>query len=311
MQAIVNVVIPVFGLILTGYLAGRFRVLGQASAEALNRFVFYFALPPLFFLSTAEVAIAEILRWNFLAAYFGATAATLVVALAGGRWLFGLRGTAPLTLHALSGIFANTAYLGIPLFITAFGAERILPAVVISVSTSMAVIGAGIFAIESGRGGGAYSRQRALADAALAVLRSPLFIAPAAGVAVSALGLALPRPVVNFAELLGATAGPGALFALGLTLVGRSLSVGLGEVSWLVAVKLAVHPFVTWLFVYHLIPVESFWAASAVLLAAMPTGALVFVLAQNYGTYVQRSSAAILLTTCLSVLTLGWLLARF
>ena len=40
------VVLPVFGLILAGYLAGAFRVLGQGSTDALNRFVYYFALPP-------------------------------------------------------------------------------------------------------------------------------------------------------------------------------------------------------------------------------------------------------------------------
>jgi hypothetical protein len=40
MIAIVNVVLPVFGIILAGYLCGRFRVLGEASSEALNRFVY-------------------------------------------------------------------------------------------------------------------------------------------------------------------------------------------------------------------------------------------------------------------------------
>ena len=44
MDALINVVLPVFGIILTGYLAGRFEALGPESAAALNRFVFYFAL---------------------------------------------------------------------------------------------------------------------------------------------------------------------------------------------------------------------------------------------------------------------------
>ena len=45
MDALINVVLRVFGIILTGYLAGRFEALGPDSAAALNRFVFYFALP--------------------------------------------------------------------------------------------------------------------------------------------------------------------------------------------------------------------------------------------------------------------------
>jgi predicted permease len=40
-----------------------------------------------------------------------------------------------------------------------------------------------------------------------------------------------------------------------------------------------------------------------VLLSALPTAALVFTLAQQYGIYVDRASSAILVTTLLSVLT--------
>jgi hypothetical protein len=41
MDALINVVLRVFGIILTGYLPGRFEALGPDSAAALNRFVFY------------------------------------------------------------------------------------------------------------------------------------------------------------------------------------------------------------------------------------------------------------------------------
>ena len=54
---------------------------------------------------------------------------------------------------------------------------------------------------------------------------------------------------------------------------------------------------------------DPLWAASAVILAALPTGSLVFVLATQYGVYVQRATAAILVSTVLSVVTLSVLLA--
>lgn len=50
-------------------------------------------------------------------------------------------------------------------------------------------------------------------------------------------------------------------------------------------------------------------SAAAVTLAALPTGALGFVLAQQYGIYVQRATAAILVSTVLSVITLSVLFA--
>jgi len=45
MDALINVVLPVYGIILPGYLAGRFEALGPDSAAALNRFVFYLRCP--------------------------------------------------------------------------------------------------------------------------------------------------------------------------------------------------------------------------------------------------------------------------
>ena len=45
MDAILNVSLPVFAIILGGYLAARGGLLGQGSTVALNAFVYYFALP--------------------------------------------------------------------------------------------------------------------------------------------------------------------------------------------------------------------------------------------------------------------------
>ncbi len=50
------------------------------------------------------------------------------------------------------------------------------------------------------------------------------------------------------------------------------------------------------------------WVFAGVLLAALPTATNVFVIAQQYGVWVQRASASILLTTCLSVATVTVLL---
>ena len=130
-------------------------------------------------------------------------------------------------------------------------------------------------------------------------------LAAAAGLSVSALGLELSRSIATFFDLMGAAAGPCALFATGLFMVGRSPASGAAEVGWLVALKLLVQPLATWVLAYHLLEMAPVWAASAVILAALPTGASVFVIAQRYGIYVQRSTAAIMASTVLSVVTLS------
>ena len=69
MEPIFNVVLPVFAIILTGYACGRFGVLGAASSEAINKFVYYVALPVLLFFSMARVDPQQIFNWPFLGAF--------------------------------------------------------------------------------------------------------------------------------------------------------------------------------------------------------------------------------------------------
>ena len=307
MQAVFNVVLPVFGLILVGYLAGRFKLLGLESSEALNRFVYFFALPALLFVGMARVPVAKVLNLPFLAAFLGGIAIVFVVALVVARLAFPGR-MAARTLNGLSAVFANTGYMGIPLFLTAFGPEGALPAVIATVTLGAIVMAVGVIMIELdlSEGGGL---GKALADVVRGVALNPLLIAPVAGLAWSAAGLGLPAPVATFCDLLGAAAGPSALFAIGLFLATRSLAALMGgrravEVAWLVALKLVGQPLATW-WLARFLGLDPFWTASAVILAALPTGALVFVLASQYGVYVERASAVILASTVVSVVTLS------
>ena len=69
-----------------------------------------------------------------------------------------------------------------------------------------------------------------------------------------------------------------------------------------------LQPVLTFVLVKWVFDVAPIWAEAAIVLAALPAGALVFVLAQQYDTYVERSSAAIVVSTALSVVTVSGLL---
>jgi len=146
---------------------------------------------------------------------------------------------------------------------------------------------------------------RVVRDVARALATNPLLLAPAAGLAVSAAGLALPRPVATFCDLMGATAGPGALFAIGLFMVGKPLADGRGELAWIVLCKLVLQPLLAAWLAFRVFPMEREWAVAAVLMSALPTGALAFVIALRYGVYVAGTSSAILATTAVSFITLS------
>ena len=131
------------------------------------------------------------------------------------------------------------------------------------------------------------------------------------GLAVSSLPLAVPAAIVNFGEILGAAAGPCALFAIGLFLAGRRLAANLGEVGWIVALKLVLQPLLAWFLATRVVDLDPFWTASAIILAGLPTGALTFVVASTYRVYVERTSAVILVSTIVSVVTLSALLVVY
>lgn len=303
MHAVLNVALPVFAIMLAGHLAGRFGVLGPQASEVLNRFVYYAALPALFVVSMARVPVGEVFNLNFIGVFFGAQVLTWAVAMAAAQVAF--RGTpAEVGLHGLSAIFSNTGYMGIPLLILAFGEDGTLPAIIATVINGALNMAIGIAIIEmdrSKRTGAA----GVLRDVAVGVVRSPLVLSAVGGLAWSATGWPLPTPIENFCGTIGAAASPAALFAMGLFLVGRKVTAGLGEVSWLVLLKLVVNPLVAWWLASTLFPLQPVWIASAVILSALPTGALVFVLAQKYDVYLQRSTSVILISTLLSVLTVS------
>lgn len=305
MGPIVNVVLPVFAIILAGYLAGRSGLLGEASSDALNRFVYWLALPVLLFYSMARVTPSEIFNVPFLLAFGVASLATMAVAFVVARLAF-KGGLAENALFAMTSVFGNTGFMGIPLTLVAFGEPGTLPAIVATVFQTAVLVALTAALIELGQAG---HGRRNVVWILRSLAKNPLLISPIAGILVSVLGLKLPEPVSNFCAILSPAAGPCALFAIGLFLVGKPLRRGLGEVAVMTAFKLVVQPIVTWWLAFHVFHVAPLWATVAVLVAALPAGANCFVLAQAYGVYVQRTSAAILISTVAAVATVSVLFA--
>ena len=310
MQAVLNVALPVFGIILCGYLAGRVKLVGATSSEALNAFVYWFALPPLIFIGMAVTPVDRILNMEFIVTVSMGIIGTGVFVMLGSRYLFGNRGAAG-GLHAMTALFSNTGYMGIPLFIAAFGEDRVLPAVTATV-LNMFFYGAMTAWVAAVKDDADRRSDLSIAINILSALaKNPLVVAPVIGFAISAAHLTVPVPLESLCRILGAAAAPGALFALGLFLVGQKVTAGLAEITWITFFKLIAQPALTWALAFHVFEMDRFWAVSAVLLAALPTGALVFVTAQQNGIYVQRASAGIVMSTVFSVVTLSAILAWF
>ncbi|MBM3354546.1 MAG: AEC family transporter [Betaproteobacteria bacterium] len=295
--------IPVFGLVLCGWGAGRARLVGAESSDALNQFVYYFALPAMLFAAVSRGSLAQILDRPFLGGVVLATLACAAVAFGVSAWLQG--GTPQEhSLRALNASFSNTGYLGIPLVTVAYGPEAALPAAMATVATNIMLFATGLTLLEL------FDRRhaehgRGIALALLSTARSPLIWPIALAIALVAAGLTLPIAVMRLADLLAAAAGPGALFALGLFVSQQSVRKGIA-VAWpAVALKLALHPLIAAAVFYGMVTVDPLWAKVAIVSASLPLGATAFVLAQRYKLLEVETSCSAVLSTALSVLTVS------
>jgi len=306
MQTILNNALPFFALIFCGYAAGRLNLLTTTAAAGVNTFVFFFALPAFLFSLMSSSPIAEVLNVPFIGAYVLASLAVFGLAVAGGGLLFDV-GRGEAAIQGLAAVLPNTGYMGIPLAVAVFGREAAVPLVVGLTLDGVLLIPLGILLIESEKGQGESPLRTVLATFP-DLVRNPLIVSIFAGLAVSAAGLTPPTPVNNFLDLLGAAAGPCALFALGATLAGRSVAGGAAEIGYMTALKLFVHPAALLLTAAVIFDVDPLWTSAALLGASLPIAANVFIVARQYDVYVTRASGAVLVSTAVSMATVSTLL---
>jgi predicted permease len=299
LDPVLGAAFPVFALVGCGVLAGRFRLINPGSSEALNRFVYAFALPALLFIAVYRGSLDDLLGSGWFV--LGVILATLGTALAGfALSRFAWRASpGESVMRALNASFANTGYLGIPLVTVAYGDHAGLPAALATVATNIVSFAVAIVCLEllaNPRGGGV---ARALAG----VARSPLIWPIALAILVVAFGIKIPLPVERFASLLAAAAGPCALFAIGLFVSQLSIREGF-RASWPTSVlKLVLHPVLMAALAYYLLPIDAYWARVAVVCASLPLGATAFVLAQRYQLLEAETSTGAVLSTAASVIT--------
>ena len=303
-SVIVATIFPLFSIMFAGYLAGRSGLFSKDTNKVLSRFVFYVSMPALIFVSLARVDIDQVFDWPFLQVLGGGMFAMLCLGAMISR-LYLTSNLAMTGFHGLSVMFSSTAYIGLPIVLSVFGDKALIPGIIGAVITGSVFMPIAVVIIEMDRG----HRGRSVVTSTVgAVMKNPLLLSTLAGLLMSAAGFALPDPVETFFDLLGGAFVPCALFSAGLFLTHHAVSRELSQVSWIIFLKLLVHPLLTWVLAYHIFELNPVYAAVAVIQAALPVGVPVFVLAQHYKMFVEGSSTVIVLSTALSVVSIsGWL----
>ncbi|MFT5505484.1 MAG: malonate transporter [Gammaproteobacteria bacterium] len=299
-----SVILPFFAIMVAGYLVGKFRLLPNNASEVLSRFVFVIAMPALIFIAVSKVSTSDFFNGSFIAALGGGMAFMFVLGLVVDRWVF----KGDMTSHAFHGLalmFSSTAYIGLPLLLTLFGDEALAPGIIGAVITGTLFAPITILIAELSQGN-SYLKNPLL-PFTTALTRPPM-LATVAGLLVSTSGYALPDTIIRFCEVLGSAFVPCALLSAGLFISSCQLKSTSTEIGWMVFAKLIIHPAITWYLAFHVFELEGILPVVAVIQAALPCGIPVFVLAQQYNSFVVQSSSTIAWSTALSVLTISALL---
>jgi len=308
MLTVIPIVLPIFALILAGWVARRIGILGPHATGELNRFVVYLALPALLFDIVAKARWSEIWQPGFIAAFSVGAGfiflLTVVVRLRGPRHL------ADATIDGLNAAYANTGFIGFPLAAAVLGNGALAPTLIATILTVCVLFAVALILIEIGIQTERHPRRMAM-KVAKSLGSNPLLIAPLVGGVFLAFGVPTPAPLERFVTLLGGAASPCALVALGLFLAEKREGTRApgSAVAVMVALKLLVQPMMTWLlaaWVFHLSPLL---IHTAVLMAALPTGTGPFMVAEFYRREAGITSRAVLISTIISVLTITAYLA--
>lgn len=315
MITIINIVLPIFAIIVIGYIAGTSGVVPKAGAKTLNNFVFYIALPALLFKATATSPIEELLNWRFIAINLGGILASFILAIILSRLIF-KQDLSSASLYGMNTSYGTTGYMGIPLVIAAFGNEAALPAALatlihnIPVITIVLLICETAFVVNNNKNN---SKISTVWQIIKPVVTSPLTISVVVGILVAFLKIPLPTAVLTFVDLLANASGSTALFAIGLGLVGqysliKSTDFSKSEVGLIVGLKLIFQPLITLILIIFVFDIDPLWATISLIMSALPVGAGVFVFAQKYEKMTNQTITAILISMVLSVITLSLIL---
>jgi malonate transporter len=307
MQALIDVILPVFLVIGAGYLAVWRGWFSESSVDGLMNFTQNFAIPCLLFRAmwTLELG-ADFDPWLLISFYTG-SATGFAAGLLGARYLFH-RDWEDSVAIGFCCLFANSLMLGLALTERAYGTDALQANFVIVALHSPFCYGVGITAMEIARARAAGISNRALpAKVGRAMFRNALVVGIGLGLIANLIDLRLPIAASDALDMMVLTALPAALFGMGGVLCRYKPQGDFRIIAFICAVSLLLHPTITWtLGTLSGLSKEAF--RSAVLTAAMAPGINSYVFANMYGRARRVAASAVLIAAALSVLTASvWL----
>ena len=300
-----NATIPVFLMMVLGYVFRLLGLFGKETAEKMNSFVFKITLPVLLFGDLAELSLAE--AWNTRFVLFCFCVTILSVAAAVGISFLFRDGS-------IRGEFIQAAYrssaaiLGIAFISNIYGDAAMAPLMIIGsvpVYNIMAVVVLSFFRPGHGRPDGALIRKTLKG-----IVTNPIILGIAAGLLWSALRLPMPVVLRKTVSNLGGISTPVGLMAMGASFEPKQTLGALKPVITAAFIKL-VGFCLLFLPAAVLLGFRQEQLVAILVMLGSATTVSSYVMARSMGHEGALSAGVVMLTTLLSAFTLTfwlWLL---
>ncbi len=294
---------PIAFALLLGVLAGRTGLMRPQDNDVLFRLSLDFCLPALLFVTAATMSVEQLGNWRF---YLGITLGLLVVfaAMMAVSLTVFRKPLSAGSLQALNSSFPNMAAMGVPVLTSVLGASSVISVVMGNLISSFVLLPITLTLLETGKAGMKEGAGGTVVWIALLnAIRKPLVWAPVLGIIIAVIQIPIPDLVRNSFDLMGQGSSPVQLFAIGLLLSGQKFKVNRGALLNIMS-KLLVQPAAMWA-IAVLLGVTGIFRREMILLGALPTASMIAAFAAQYRVDIDETDSTILLSTALSIVTLG------
>ena len=304
---IAALILPVFAVILTGWIVAVTGYLSRALSDALIHFAYNIAMPALLIVTIAQEPAHSLINWRFLVAFGGGSLLCFIL-------VFGImsirlsRSLASRTMHGMAASMTNTGFVALPVLQAIYGPRAVLPAAIATVFVAVVMFPLAVILLELGQRDAQGSQTPVMVTVKHVVL-NPMVISIVIGMFWSVFGLRMPGPVTAYFGILADALTPCALFAIGLGLSIDGLRANIGKASLLSAVKLVIMPLIVCGLSVSF-GLDPLYTIAAVICAAVPTAKTVYILAGEYHCEEMMVASTVSMTTLVSVISLVvWLYA--
>jgi predicted permease len=306
MIEILTLVMPFFGLVFLGFICGKTFGGSLEGLAWINVFLIYLAIPALVFTIILRTPLEDLTNFRFI---FATTSSTAFIFLATiGISIFFAKTKLPdATIQGFAAAYGNIGYLGPGIVIGALGTAAGAPvALIFCMDNALHFIMAPLMMALAGKD--TSSILKTILKTIKNILLHPFIIATILAILVVVYQIELPKAIGTMTDHLYKAAAPVALFAVGITMALRPVKKVTAELPLLIIAKLILHPLCIWVVLTLVGNFNPIWISAAMMLAALPSAANVFVIAQQYSVWQERAASMVVLTTLISILTIPlWL----